>query len=112
MQQHLFHSPIPSTFIAVQDGKPVGSVSLIHYRVSREPTRVWLTNLYIEPGYRQQGKGSALLDYAELFALRQELSLLYLYTFDSSDFYLERGWEIERVAQLRNLPIDILHKQL
>ncbi len=112
MLQHLSADPVPSTFIALMDGCPVGSVSLIYYRMSVEPDRVWLTNLFVVPRYRKNGIGSRLVSYAEDFTAQLDIPDLYLYTFDSRVFYQQRDWIFQNSAKLRDYKIDILRKPL
>jgi GNAT superfamily N-acetyltransferase len=112
LQQHLSAEPIPSTFLAVVGEEPVGSISLIQYFSPHAPERVWVTNLFVLPSFRQQGLGSKLLRSAESFALQQGIQQLYLYTSVTNDFYEQRGWALDRSVRLNNRPLNIFNKWL
>ncbi len=111
MRHHLCDDTIPSTFIALQNKRPVGSVSLIDYPLSRDPARVWLTNLYVDTPYQKQGIGAALLEYAEGYAFRNGIQEISLYTFDASDYYLQRAWVWLSKGELHGQELDVFSKQ-
>jgi GNAT superfamily N-acetyltransferase len=112
MLTHLSVDAIPSTFLAMINGQPIGSVSLIEYHLNVEPSRVWLTNLWVAPHYRRNGIGSRLLAYAENFMAKLAFDHLYLYTFDARQFYQAHAWVYQNSAKLRDYKIDILRKPL
>lgn len=109
MRAHLTGDFIPKTFVAHADGLPVGSVSLVRYATDPE-AKVWLTNLYVQPAWRYQGLGAAMLARGEAAARHLEVRELWLCSFDTADYYLKYGWHWERTAELRGLPVEVLHK--
>jgi predicted N-acetyltransferase YhbS len=109
MQAHLTREAIPRTFVAYSGDQPIGSISLIRY--ATDPSgKLWLTNLYVQPGWRFKGVGSALLVQGENAARNLEVKDLWLCSFDAVDYYLKFGWRREKTAELRGCPVEILHK--
>lgn len=112
MAEHLRASAVPSTFVAHIDGRPVGSVSLIHHNFKADAPRIWLTNLFVLPSHRRRGLGALLLSHAEAAALKVGLTQLHLYTFETAEYYLSRGWQLEGGSSLHGRDIDVLVKHL
>jgi len=111
MRTHLTRDPLPKTFVAHADAQPVGSVSLVRY--SSDPdAKLWLTNLFVQTSGRYQGIGAALLARGEAAARDLGVIDLWLYSYDSADYYRKRGWRWEKTAQLRGCPVEVLHKVL
>lgn len=111
MQTHLSRDTLPKTFVAFSDDQPVGSISLIRY--ATDPTaKLWLTNLYVQPAWRYQGIGRALLAHGESAAQDLGAGDLWLCSFDAADYYLKFGWRWEKTAELRGCPVEVLHKVL
>ena len=109
MLAHLSADPIPKTLVAHNQQQPWGTASLVYY--SQPPAThhsVWLTNMYVVPEQRRQGVGAALLAEMTAWAATQNLTELYLYTFDAARFYFEHGWQQVRASQLRGYAIDVL----
>lgn len=112
MQRHMSSLIIPTTFIAHDNQHPIGSVSLICYPSSREPDRVWLTNLYVDFPFQRQSIGTTLLAYVEEYAQINNIKEISLYTFDAKEYYLQRGWRWLAPAQLHGRQVDVLSKRL
>jgi N-acetylglutamate synthase-like GNAT family acetyltransferase len=111
MRTHLTRDPLPKTFVAHADDQPIGSASLVRY--ATDPTaKLWLTNLYVRPAWRYKGIGDALLTQGETAARALEVSDLWLYSYDTADYYLKRGWHWVKTAELRGCPVEVLHKAL
>ena len=85
--------PIPVTFIAHDGEVPIGSLSLVRYQSSAFPiSGVWLTNLYVEPEFREKGIASNLVVHALGYAKEHQVNDIWLYTFDKVRFYERLGW--------------------
>lgn len=112
MRTHLTADPLPTTFVAQELHKPIGTVSLIRYGSESNTGKVWLTNLYVQPARRYQGVGQALLAHGEAAARAFGLLGLWLYSFDSADYYRKRGWCWEKTAEIRGCPVEVLYKTL
>ena len=111
MRTHLTREALPKTFVAHAGDQPVGSVSLVRYATD-PAAKLWLTNLYVQPSWRYQGVGGALLAHGESAARHLEANDLWLCSFDAADFYLKFGWRWEKTAELRGCPVEVLHKVL
>lgn len=89
---------IPLALVALVEGRPVGTASLIaHDMVSRPELYPWLAAVYVLPEQRGQGIGSRLVRRMEQEACLLEVGTLYLMTPDRVTFYQRLGWvEMER----------------
>jgi N-acetylglutamate synthase-like GNAT family acetyltransferase len=54
----------------------------------------WLANVYVRPDLRRQGLATALISAIVNAAAAAGHRTVYLFTTDSVDFYLDRGWRI------------------
>jgi GNAT superfamily N-acetyltransferase len=69
-----------------------------HDMVTRPQLTPWLSGVYVLPGYRQRGVGSALVQAVVAAAGDLGLETLYLFTPDRVSFYHRMGWrDLERV---------------
>jgi len=106
---HAEGTPIPSTFVAFVDDRPVGSSSLVYYQFTAQQQRTeWLTNIFVLPEYRNQGIGEELVSHACDFAKSQGVSRLRLYTSDKSAFYQKLGWERVGTSHVQGKDVDLL----
>jgi len=83
-----------AAFVARIDGMAVGSVLLV--RRELEPAHdltPWLAGLVVAEPHRGGGIGSALVGAVERRAAAAGFGALYLYTWESRDFYSRLGWE-------------------
>lgn len=84
---------IPSRFVALRDGQPVGIVNLIECNLPpRCDLTPWLAGLFVQAGHRGRGIGSALVRFCERQAAELGFPQLYLYTEDAEAFYRRLGW--------------------
>ena len=87
-------------FIALQEGKPVGFVQLYPIFTSVGMQRAWLLNdLFVVPGARGAGIGTALLETAKAFGRSTGSKWLMLQTAQDNDaaqsVYEHNGWARE-----------------
>lgn len=87
--------------VARIDGAPVGSVLMVRHELeSPHSVSPWLAGLVVAPEHRRSGIGAALVRAVEAHALAVGVAELYLYTWQSRDFYAARGWaEVETFEQ-------------
>jgi GNAT superfamily N-acetyltransferase len=90
---------IPTTVVALADGQPLGSASLVaHDMAIRPELSPWLATVFVAPEYRRQGIGASLVRRIVEEAAALGAERLYLYTPDKEGFYSRRGWRtVERV---------------
>ena len=84
---------IPTSFVALEDGRPVGSASLVECDMhSRSDLKPWLSTVYVATSSRRQGIGTALVARVIDEAQQHGFSSLYLWTPGKESFYGRRGW--------------------
>lgn len=95
LAEHLAGKPIPTTFVAVQDGSPIGSVSFIESDMAERPTLTpWLAALYVQPPFRKRGIGSQLVGHLVNHAAKAGFSRIYLSADDQVPLYGRLGFKI------------------
>ena len=94
---------IPIAFIATDNGKPVGSASLVECDMdSHSHLTPWLSSVYVESSSREQGVGEALLSRVIQEAQQLGYLSLYLWTPSEEKFYSKRGWKTLEVTEYKN----------
>jgi GNAT superfamily N-acetyltransferase len=108
-EQSLAKHPLPVTFIAWQEGVPIGSASLVDNDMEDRPhLSPWFASLYVVPEARCHGVGAALLRRVVDEAAALRFAHLYLYTEDQMAFYGRRGWQAIEDRLYRGYPITIM----
>ncbi len=118
--QHLQAAQVPKTLIALRDGELVGCVSLVSYSYKARSRQaafasdesVWLSNLFVLEGRRRLGIGTHLVEGACAYARQLGLVDLWLSASEYTDFYLARGWRVERQSRLGGRPVNVMCVQL
>ena len=83
---------IPQTFVALLDGKPVGTVALWRNDLRcRQDLYPWMACLYVQEEHRKRGIGTILQDFAIEQAKKLGYKSLYLFT-DLNGYYEKNGW--------------------
>jgi len=86
---------IPSCFLALVDGQPVGSASLVASDMQTHPQLgPWLASVYVHKKHRRQGIASQLIQQCIESAREINVDKLYLFTPDKCSFYRKRGWKL------------------
>ncbi|WP_085044257.1 GNAT family N-acetyltransferase [Ensifer aridi] len=86
-------SSLPLTLIAIDEGIPVGMISLAECDFKGRPDlSPWLKSLYVHPFHRNKGIASLLIKRLEHEALRLGCGTLYLTTEDAKGLYIKNGW--------------------
>lgn len=117
---HVRDSSIPQTLIALQGNQLVGCVSLVDYtyrsseRMPKVTTEspVWLSNLFVQENYREQGIGNQLINAAKDYAQSLGLEELWLSATDYTDYYQKRGWEVIRRTKLGGRQVNVMRVSL
>jgi GNAT superfamily N-acetyltransferase len=93
MRSCLNDDRIPLTLVAIEDGKPLGTVSIYEDDLNSRPDlRPWLASLFVHPDHRNKGVGSALMEQLIAIAKGLEIVRLYLHTETASEYYRRKGW--------------------
>jgi predicted N-acetyltransferase YhbS len=104
---------VPATFVWLEAGQPVATVSLeIDDMDIRPELTPWLASLYVVPEWRGRGIGKTLVRAAEDEARDFFLSELYLFTPEHADYYAALGWEPVETCVYRGVPVAILRREL
>jgi N-acetylglutamate synthase-like GNAT family acetyltransferase len=109
MKTHLGKEQVPTTFVALAGGQPVGSASLVDYDMEgREDLTPWLASVYIAPEYRRRGVGSALVERVVEEARILGIETLYLFTWDQEQLYARLGWSVLERTEYKGERIVIM----
>jgi N-acetylglutamate synthase-like GNAT family acetyltransferase len=109
MQAYLAEGPIPSTFIALQAGQLAGSAAIVQCDMDTHPEWTpWLASVYVNPEFRQQGLGSALVRHAMSQARQAGFPGLYLFTPDKAPFYQALGWQTLQASRYRDHEVTVM----
>lgn len=99
---------IPLSLLAFVEGRPAGTVNLVHDDVFERPgLHPWLAALYVIPEFRLAGVGSALVRSVSDHAVRLGVPALYLGT-NIPKFYARFGASIvdrDRTLRIMRLPV-------
>lgn len=104
---------IPITFVAVENGKPVGSVTIEENDMeTRKDLAPWLSGVYVKPEYRSRGIASQLIRFALDKAQNLNVETLYLYTRSALDLYRKLGWDEMEKCQYQGREVTIMVNHL
>lgn len=94
LENQLGHREIPTTIVAIEDGKALGSASLVVKDLeTRSDLAPWLAGVYVGEQHRRRGIGTALVKQIMLEAKALETPTLYLFTADKEKLYARLGWK-------------------
>ncbi|MEH6592401.1 MAG: GNAT family N-acetyltransferase [Halioglobus sp.] len=81
-----------TTFVALCDDEPVGSVHFIDKDFETGDYEPCLAGLYVLPGFRTLGLGSMLVDAVVSHAKSVGFPAVYLSTVSAENWYIKLGW--------------------
>jgi len=110
LRDHATRRTLPTTLVAVEDGAPLGSVSLV---LEDAPELCghgspWLASLYVRPDSRGRGLGAQLVHAAVAHAASLGVEELYLFTPEHAVFYARLGWRPLARTALLGTPVDLM----
>jgi predicted N-acetyltransferase YhbS len=104
---------IPTTYVAVEQRQPVGSVTLVEHDMAIWlDLSPWLAGLYVQLQSRRRGVGSALVRHALQQVYYLGFPALYLYTHPARPFYEHLGWEVLEERSYHERPVTIMRFSL
>jgi predicted N-acetyltransferase YhbS len=108
-RKRLSADTIPLALVALERGKPVGTVSLTDVSV---PTHMhlgpWIGGLYVVPESRHHGLGMELVSAALRRARALGVARIYIAVGSAVDRYREHGWEILESADVNGQEVTVL----
>jgi len=109
MQAHLAGNSVPATWIALIDGQPAGSASILDDDMPERPElKPWLASVFTHPDFRHRGIGRALVQRVMDHARDSGFSTLYLYTPDKAHFYAQLDWESFEVLPYHGSTVTLM----
>ena len=100
---------IPLTVAAHENGKVLGSASLIpHDMDTRLELSPWLAGVFVGTEYRRKGIGAQLVRRIMAEAASLKVPILYLYTVQSENFYASLGWSLQEHTAYREQNVAIM----
>jgi N-acetylglutamate synthase-like GNAT family acetyltransferase len=111
--RYLCDEPIPSTFVAIESGKVLGSAAIVEHDMdTRTEYSPWLASVYVAPEHRDKGIGSKLVSYIMSFAKKHEIDTLYLYTPNKEKFYKRLGWHTIHVELFNEVQVFVMQYKI
>ncbi|MBX3710221.1 MAG: GNAT family N-acetyltransferase, partial [Gammaproteobacteria bacterium] len=107
---HLNTDNMPMAFVVVHEDQPIGMVCLRENDGIRDGTSPWLGSLVVDPNYRGQKVGEALINFVKKKAKELGNQTLYLLAFDPTipQWYAKLGWVDIGCDQLFNHPVTVM----
>ena len=110
---HLAQRTIPTTFIAVEGPRVLGSASLVAHDMDLRPNLTpWLASVFVDPTRRGQGIGSQLVERVAAEAAAIGVPRLYLFTPDRMSLYARLGWRTLEQVEYRGELETVMVREL
>jgi predicted N-acetyltransferase YhbS len=112
--KHLNENIMPLTFIALENGNPVGMCSLRENDGIRPDLLPWLGSLVVDPAFQKQGIGKMLMDMTKQKAKTLGFETLYLFAFDPTipNYYERVGWQKIGMDEFKGYPVTVMETAL
>jgi len=106
-------APVDEIFVALLDDMPVGMVWMIEKEglESHAHLTPWLSNLVVDAKHRGRGIGRALVSHVAHYVALGGDPTLHLLTHTPA-VYLNMGWDMMEMAELRKRPIYVMSRDL
>ena len=110
LADHATRRTLPTTVVSVEDGAPLGSVSLVLEDAPELSAHgsPWLASLYVAPAARGRGLGARLVQAAVAHAASLGVAELFLFTPEHVAFYQRLGWRALARTALLGTPVDLM----
>jgi len=104
---------VPSVFVAMRDGEPLGTASLSPDDMSiRRELSPWLASVFVPEASRGRGLASELVQRVEDEARDHGITRLYLYTPDQQALYARLGWREHEEVDYLGERVTIMVREL
>ena len=113
-EEHKNRDQLPMTFVALENARFIGMVSLRENDGIRSDLTPWLGGLVVEPNFRGKRIGELLVDKVKQQAKLFNYQELYLFAFDPTvpNWYATLGWEIISMDEFLNHPVTVMKMEL
>ena len=109
VRQSLGPQDLPLTLVYYLDGKAVGTAGIDTEDMSTHPElSPWMVSVFVEPGHRQQGIGTALCERIQEEFIRLGVKTAYLFTPDQENLYSRLGWKALAKEEYRGEMVTIM----
>lgn len=110
LKSYLNKRTVPVAFVAIRDGKPVGTASLIASDMTTRPELTpWLASVYVHPEARRCGVGRALVERVMREVKDIGIGRFYLWTDTQERLYASIGWVLEERVQYKGMLVSLMH---
>ena len=109
LQSHTGRCQIPTTFVAIEEDRLLGSVSLLEKDLAGwDHLSPWLASLYVIPECRGQGIGRRLVARVCEETRVLAVPVVYLFTAGQQAYYERLGWELLERVQHQSADVIIM----
>lgn len=106
-------SLLPTVFVLLDSGKPIGMVALCDDDLDDRPDlNPWLGGLYVTPEHRGKGHARRLIAKLEAFAGQAAIRRLSLYSASAVNLYRSAGWTTVETFNCDGAVLHIMQKSL
>jgi GNAT superfamily N-acetyltransferase len=104
---------VPLGVIALDQDDLCGFALLVPQDFELRPNlSPWLAGVFVRPGHRKRGVGSALVERIQYEATALGLKTLYLYTAHSETLYARLGWKVIERCPHRSRDYAVMEREL
>jgi len=112
LQSYLGRAQLPMVVVALEEGRLLGSVSLVAEDLDTRPDlSPWLAGMYVVAHRRRQGIASKLVFRIIDEARQLGIGKLYLYTATAEAFFTHLGWALVERSVFHDAPIAVMSYQ-
>lgn len=109
LRSHTGRRQVPTTFVAVEEGRVLGSASLLAADLDGwEHLGPWVASVYVVPDQRGRGLGKLLVRRAVAEARALAVPAVYLFTAGQEAFYEPLGWGVFERTRHHDSEVTIL----
>jgi len=110
LRDHASRRHLPTTLVAIEGDRLLGSVSLVREDAPEfsDLGDAWLASLYVLPEARGRGLGKRLVRELVALAAREGLPRLWLFTPEHEAFYAGLGWQRVGDAELHGQRVTLM----
>jgi predicted N-acetyltransferase YhbS len=112
LQSHTGRRQIPTTLVALQDGRLLGSASWLEADLDGwEHLSPWVASVFVIPEFRGRGLGRALVRRAVEEARALGVTVIYLFTAGQAGYYEKLGWELWQRTEHHGRDVVIMRRR-